>query len=300
MKKPANRSREFRRSLFEQLVYYLMLMRMHQPIGIWLLLWPTLWALWIASDGQPDEEIFIVMVLGTVLMRAAGCVINDFADRKIDKYVARTRSRPLAAGLVTPTEALVLFAGLLIIALGVVLRLNWLAIQFALFGAVVTIAYPFMKRFFAAPQFVLGIAFSWGVPMAFAAQSGGVPRIGWLIFLAAVVWVFIYDTQYAMVDREDDLRIGVKSTAVLLGAMDKTFLWAMQILFFATMLMIGRDSELGTWFYGGLCAAGLCALYQQWLVYYRNADECLKAFQNNAWLGGYVFAGLLLDTIFNR
>ena len=226
---------------------YLRLMRLDKPIGIWLLMWPTLWALWIAGDGRPHEGVFLAMIVGTIVARSAGCVINDYADRNIDGRVARTANRPLATGEVAPEEALVLFGGLMLIALGIVSTLNALTIVFACFGAAITIAYPFAKRYISAPQFVLGVAFAWGVPMAFAAQLEAVPRVGWLLFLASVIWVVIYDTEYAMVDRDDDLEIGVKSTAIMLGEMDRAFIGAMQVLFFVTLLLVGRQVELGVW-----------------------------------------------------
>ena len=199
---------------------YARLMRLDRPIGIWLLLWPTLWALWIASEGRPQQHIFLIFVLGVVVMRSAGCVINDFADRRIDPKVERTKDRPLATGEVKPGEALILFAGLLLIALGLVLTLNRFTQLLAVAGAALAVLYPFAKRFFAAPQFILGLAFGWGVPMAFAAETGAVPQLGWLMFVAAIIWATIYDTEYAMVDREYDLKLGVRSTAILFGDAD--------------------------------------------------------------------------------
>jgi 4-hydroxybenzoate polyprenyltransferase len=277
---------------------YVRLTRLNQPVGIWLLLWPTLWALWIAGDGRPVESVFIALVAGTVVVRSAGCVINDFADRKIDGLVRRTAGRPLATGEVAPAEALLLFLGLMFIALGIVVTLNRLTVLFACAGAAITIIYPFTKRFFAAPQFVLGIAFAWGVPMAFAAQLEAVPRVGWLLFLAAIVWGVIYDTQYAMVDREDDLRIGVKSTAIMAGEMDRAFVGALQILMIATLFLIGQRAELGAWYYSGLVLAGLLFVYQQYLIRKRDRADCLRAFNNNVWFGAIVFFSLLLDYIF--
>jgi 4-hydroxybenzoate polyprenyltransferase len=277
---------------------YFRLMRLDKPIGIWLLLWPTLWALWIAGNGHPQPGVFLAMVVGTIVTRSAGCVINDYADRNFDGHVARTAQRPLVTGEVAPAEALVLFGGLMLIALGIVSTLNALTIVFACFGAAVTIAYPFAKRFISAPQFVLGVAFAWGVPMAFAAQLESVPRVGWLLFIAAVVWVVVYDTEYAMVDREDDLAIGVKSTAIMLGEMDRTFIGAMQALLFVTLILVGRQAELGVWYYGGLALAALLALYQQHLIRTRDRDRCFRAFLNNAWFGGCIFAGTLLDYVF--
>jgi len=274
------------------------LMRLHRPIGIWLLLWPSLWALWIAGDGVPDPKIFVVFVLGTIVMRSAGCIINDFADRNIDPHVRRTADRPLATGDIAPGEALILFAGLMLVALGLVMTLNRLTVLLAVAGAAVAVVYPFTKRWFSAPQFVLGIAFAWGVPMAYAAELGTVPRIGWLLFVAAIVWVLIYDTEYAMADREDDLRIGVNSTAVLLGDMDRTAIAGLQALFLVTLVLVGRNAELGAWYYGGLGIAFALSLYQQFLMRDREPAACLRAFLNNAWLGGFVFAGIVLDYLF--
>ncbi|HEX7081194.1 MAG TPA: 4-hydroxybenzoate octaprenyltransferase [Gammaproteobacteria bacterium] len=275
-------------------------MRLHRPIGIWLLLWPTLWALWLAGAGRPDEKVFIVLVLGTIVTRSAGCIINDLADRKIDPHVRRTADRPLATGEVAPAEALILFVGLMLVALGLVLTLNQLTLWLAVAGAVLAVLYPFAKRVLATPQFVLGLAFAWGVPMAYAAQLGSVPRLGWLLFVASISWVVIYDTQYAMVDREDDLRIGVNSTAILFGDMDRAFIAGLQALFFASMLLVGRSAELGPWYYGGLGLAALLALYQLYLIRHREPEGCFRAFLNNAWLGGCVFLGILLDYVFVR
>jgi 4-hydroxybenzoate polyprenyltransferase len=277
---------------------YARLMRLHRPIGIWLLLWPTLWALWIASEGRPDQTIFIVLVLGTIVTRAAGCVINDFADRNIDGRVERTADRPLASGEVTSGEALLLFVALRLIALGLVRTLNRLALLLAVGGALVMILYPFTKRFFAAPQFVLGVAFAWGVPMAFAAQIGTVPRLAWLLFVAALVWVVVYDTLYAMADRDDDLEIGVRSTAILFGDLDRVFVAGLALLFLGTLVLVGRNAELGTWYYGGLAAAAAFAFYEQVLIRNRDPALALRAFLNNAWLGGAVFAGIALDYLF--
>ena len=277
---------------------YWRLMRLHRPIGIWLLLWPTLWALWIASAGRPDAKVFLILVLGTVVVRSAGCVINDFADRKIDPHVARTADRPLATGEVAPVEALLLFGALMLIGLGLVLNLNRLTVTFALAGAFLTVLYPFTKRFLSTPQFVLGIAFSWGVPMAFAATASDVPRVGWLLFLATVIWVVAYDTQYAMTDRPDDIKIGVRSTAILFGDLDRVFVAGLQALFLASLVLVGHSADLGPWYYGGLGAASLCCLYQAYLIKERDIVQSFRAFLNNAWLGGAIFAGILLDYTF--
>jgi 4-hydroxybenzoate polyprenyltransferase len=285
-------------ALLQHYSRYWRLMRLHRPIGIWLLLWPTLWALWIASAGQPNQKVFLIFVLGTIIVRSAGCVINDFADRKIDPHVTRTADRPLATGEVAPIEALLLFAALMLIGLGLVLSLNALTVAFAVAGAGVTILYPFTKRFLSTPQFVLGVAFSWGVPMAFAATMDGVPRVGWLLFLATVIWVVVYDTQYAITDRPDDLKLGVRSTAILFGDMDRVFIAGLQALFLASLVLVGRSAELGAWYYGGLGAAAVFCLYQAFLIKDRDLVQSFRAFLNNAWLGGAVFAGILLDYTF--
>ncbi|HEY8518669.1 MAG TPA: 4-hydroxybenzoate octaprenyltransferase [Gammaproteobacteria bacterium] len=306
---PHARARARRRPLAQQVAHeaallvhhygrYARLMRLHQPIGIWLLLWPTLWALWIASAGAPSQHVFVILVLGTIIVRSAGCVINDFADRDIDPHVRRTAARPLASGEVGPSEALVLFAGLMLIAFGLVLTLNALTVLLALAAAVLAVCYPFAKRVFSAPQFVLGLAFSWGVPMAFAAQTGQVPRLGWLLFLTAVIWVVVYDTEYAMADREDDLKIGVNSTAVLLGDMDRAAIAGLHALLAVSLVLVGRTAELGPWYYAGVAAAACLALYQLGLIWSREPQRCFRAFLNNAWYGAAVFAGIALDFVF--
>lgn len=277
---------------------YWRLMRLHRPIGIWLLLWPTLWALWIASAGHPDATVFTILVLGTIVVRSAGCVINDFVDRKIDPHVARTADRPLATGEVAPAEAVLLFGALMLIALGLVLNLNRLTLTFAAAGAFLTIVYPFTKRFLSTPQFVLGVAFSWGVPMAFAATSGDVPRVGWLLFLATVIWVVVYDTQYAMTDRPDDIKIGVRSTAILFGDLDRAFVAGLQALLLASLVLVGRSAGMGQWYYGGLAAGAVFCLYQSYLIKERDIVQSFRAFLNNAWLGAAIFAGILLDYTF--
>ncbi|MEE8093010.1 MAG: 4-hydroxybenzoate octaprenyltransferase [Gammaproteobacteria bacterium] len=273
---------------------YARLARLDRPIGIWLLLWPTLWALWIAADGTPDISILFVFVLGTIVLRSAGCIINDYADRHIDPHVKRTRNRPLATGEVSVNEALIVFAALMLIGLGLVLTLNRLTQLLAVVGAVVTVVYPFMKRFIATPQFVLGIAFSWGVPMAFAAQLGYVPREGWLLFVVTMIWVVVYDTEYAMVDRDDDLKVGVQSTAVLFGDLDRVFIGGLQLMFLAGLFLVGQNAELGDWFLAGLIPAGVLMAYQQYLIKDRDPQRSLAAFLNNAWAGGCVFAGIVL------
>ena len=278
-----------------RLLDYARLMRLDRPIGIWLLLWPTLWALWLAAAGLPDLPILVVFVLGVVVMRSAGCVINDFADRRIDPHVARTRERPLAAGRVSSREALALFGLLMAIALVLVLFLNRLAILLALGGAVLATLYPFTKRYTHLPQVVLGAAFAWAVPMAFAAQAGEVPRLAWLLFTATLLWTTAYDTMYAMVDREDDLRIGVRSTAILFGDMDRLAIAILQGLVLFAMVLVGDAAGLGPWYHLGLLGAAALAGYEQFLIRGREPSACFRAFLNNHWFGAAIFAGLALD-----
>lgn len=279
---------------------YARLMRLDRPVGIWLLLWPTLWALWIAGDGQPQPTVFLVIVAGVVVMRSAGCVINDYADRDLDPHVARTRDRPLAAGQVTPQEALVLFVALSLVAIALALQLNRLAQGLAVIGGLLTVAYPFMKRFLAAPQLVLGAAFGWSVPMAFAAQSGSVPRIGWLLWLTVVVWALIYDTIYAMADRADDLRIGVKSTAILFGSADVFIVSLLMIVLVLALALAGRMAELGPWYFGGLLAASALLLHERRLIADRDPARCFQAFLHCHRFGVVVFAGIVLDYTFRH
>jgi len=285
--------------IVSQLRNYAKLMRLDKPIGIWLLLWPTLWALWLAGEGAPDQGLFIVFVIGVVVMRSAGCVLNDFVDRKIDPYVERTRMRPLATGAVTPLEALTLFTSLGLFAVGLATMLNEPARLLAIIAAVLTVAYPFIKRYVSIPQFVLGAAFGWAVPMAFAAQTGETPELAWLVFGTALIWAVIYDTFYAMVDREDDRKIGVKSTALLFGDMDLFVIAGMQVLMLIALVLIGHRAGLGPWYYASVAiAAGLMA-WHQWLARDRQPAGCFAAFLNNHVIGMVVFIGIVLHYIFN-
>jgi len=271
---------------------FVLLMRLDRPIGIFLLLWPTLWALWLAGQGHPRLSVVAVFVSGVVLMRSAGCVINDYADRDVDPHVARTRQRPVAAGRVTTREALVLFVVLCLAAFALVLLMNRLTVMMSFGGVMLAAVYPFMKRYTYLPQVVLGMAFGWAVPMAFAAQTGAVPPVAWLLFIATVLWATAYDTIYAMVDRPDDLRIGVKSTAILFGEADRQLIALIQGLFFAAMIMVGRQFALGAFYYVGLGAAVVSAAYQQYLMRRRDPPGCFKAFLNNNWFGLAIFAGI--------
>lgn len=273
---------------------YARLMRLDKPIGIYLLLWPTLWALWIAGKGKPDLPVVGVFILGVVLMRSAGCVINDYADRNIDPHVARTCNRPIACGKVTPREALILFAVLCMLAFVLVLFMNTLTIYLSFVAVALAALYPFMKRHTHLPQVVLGAAFGWAVPMAFAAQTGEVPRVAWLLFVATVLWTTAYDTIYGMVDREDDLKVGVKSTAILFGDSDRLLIGILQVLALGALALVGQAASLGGYFYFGLALAAGLALYQQYLIREREPKACFRAFLDNNWFGAAVFSGIVL------
>jgi 4-hydroxybenzoate polyprenyltransferase len=272
--------------------------RLHRPIGVWLLLWPVLWAIWIASDAHPDPKVLVVFVLGTVAMRSAGCVINDLADRDFDPFVKRTRDRPIASRRIAPPEALVWFLVLIGCALALVLQLDEKTVRMSVVGAALAVSYPFFKRFFSMPQFILGVAFAWGVPMAYVAQAGAVTRVGWIIFIIAVIWALIYDTIYAMVDRDDDLKIGVRSTAIVFGDMDKILIGFLQCVMLYALYLAGESMQFGYWYNVGVAGAAVFFAYQQWLIRNRVAAACFQAFQNNQYVGLSVFIGILLEYAF--
>lgn len=282
----------------QKLLYYIQLVRLNRPIGIYLLLWPTLWALWFAAEGLPDLQILFIFIAGVVLMRSAGCAINDYADREFDPHVSRTKLRPLAAGLITPKEALAVFISLSLIAFLLALRLNALTLVLSIVALFLAITYPFMKRFHHLPQVHLGAAFSWAIPMAFTAITGEFPSlIAWLLFMAAVLWTTAYDTMYAMCDREDDLKIGVKSSAILFGQHDRLIVGILQALTLILLGIVGVLANRGLWYWLGLGIAVGFALYQQWLIRKREPMPSLQAFLNNHWLGMAIFIGLALDYI---
>jgi 4-hydroxybenzoate polyprenyltransferase len=290
-------ARQFQQASLPRLPDFLVLARLDRPIGIYLLLWPTLWALWIAAEGWPGYHLFFVFCIGVVLMRSAGCVFNDFADREFDGHVQRTQTRPLPRQLVKPVEAVVYCAALCCFAFGLVLTTNALTILLS-FGAVfVALCYPFMKRYTYMPQVILGVAFAWGIPMAFAAVTNNVPPDAWLLFTATVVWTVAYDTEYAMVDRDDDIKLGLKSTAILFGELDRLMVGILQMLFIAMLILLDRRLSLGIYYYLGIAIGSGLLVYQQYLIRERRRDACFKAFLSNHWAGAAIFAGILLGYV---
>lgn len=273
---------------------YIKLMRLDRPIGILLLLWPTLGALWIAAEGLPDPTVLIVFILGVIIMRSAGCAINDFADRHVDGMVWRTQERPLATGELEAKDAVILFAVLALIAFFLVSLLNTMTIWMSLIGVFLAASYPFMKRYTHLPQLYLGVAFGWAIPMAFAAQTETVPVIAWLLFLANIIWTTVYDTFYAMADRDDDLLAGIKSTAVLFGEDDLTIQAVLQASYLVVMILIGQQLQMSWIYYLALIVAAGLFVYQLYLSRHRDAKACLRAFLNNNWLGGSLFVGIVL------
>lgn len=276
---------------------YYRLIRLHKPIGIFLLMWPALWALWLAGEGRPPWPVALIFVAGVVLMRSAGCAINDFADRKLDGHVARTNTRPLAQGLISPLEAVAVFVLLSLAAFALVLLLNWQTIAMSVVAVTLAMIYPFMKRFTHVPQLFLGAAFGWAVPMAFTAIQESVPLYAWVLFVATVIWALIYDTEYAMVDREDDLKIGIKSTAILFGHWDRLIVALLQVLMLLLLIRVGFQAGLGAAYFAGLAVAAALFGYQQWLIRNREPARCFEAFLNNHYFGMAVFLGLVLDSL---
>ncbi|PMR80639.1 4-hydroxybenzoate octaprenyltransferase [Halomonas urumqiensis] len=274
---------------------FLQLMRLDRPIGTWLLMWPTLWALWVAAEGIPGRNVLLIFVAGVYVMRAAGCVVNDYADRHFDGHVKRTRNRPLATGRISEGEAQALFLMLVMAAFVLVCFTNLFTVMLSLVGVVLAFIYPFMKRYTHLPQLFLGAAFSWAIPMAFGAVLGHVPFEAWLLFTANVAWTVAYDTEYAMVDRDDDLKIGIKSTAVLFGQADRLMIGLLQVLTLALLSWAGLRLALGGYFWLGLAAMAATFVHQQALIRKRDRDRCFQAFLNNHWSGLVVFAGLALS-----
>ncbi len=272
---------------------YLRLMRFHRPIGIGLLLWPTLWALWIAGHGHPHPSIVVIFIAGVILMRAAGCIINDYADKDFDGKVSRTSDRPLATGVIKPREALILFGTLVVIAFGLVLMLNRMTQMLSVVALLLAMIYPFTKRYTHWPQMVLGLAFNWSIPMAFAAEKNALPAVLWLLLAGAMLWTLAYDTLYAMVDREEDKLIGIKSTAILFGQYDAFIIGIVQL---AMLVIVGQVASLAYPFYIGLFMAAVCFLYQQYLIRDRSEKHYFQAFLNNNWVGLMIFLGLVFSS----
>ena len=274
---------------------YFRLMRFDKPIGIYLLLWPTLWGLFLAKRGFPDIDLLIIFTLGVILMRSAGCVINDFADRKIDKFVMRTKDRPLTSGEVSEKGALILFSFLILMSFGLVLMTNFLTVQLSIAAVFLATLYPFVKRWSNLPQFVLGSAFAMSIPMAFSATLGFVPSNAWWIFLASILWTIVYDTIYAMSDRDDDIKIGVKSTAILFGKYDRLIIGLFQVLFTATLFVIADSFQLGLFFKISIFLSVLIMIYHQYLIKDREKSTCFKVFLNNHIIGAILLIGVIID-----
>ena len=282
-------------TITQRLLFYLQLTRLNRPIGILLLLWPTLWGVWIAGGGHPAWHIVLIFVLGTVLMRSAGCVINDYADRDFDRHVQRTRQRPITSGRIPPREALWLAAALALLAFLLILPLNGLTLLLSIPALFLAASYPFTKRFFALPQAYLGIAFGFGIPMAFAAQQGSVPLVAWMLLVANVFWAIAYDTEYAMVDKEDDIPLGIHSSALLFGKYDVAAVMLCYMMALILLVVAGQITGMGWLYFLGLLTAGGIALYHYSLIKHRQRENCFRAFLHNNWFGLAVFAGIALD-----
>lgn len=281
--------------MHEKIKHFCVLMRWNKPIGFLLLLWPTLWALWLAARGNPPWSILFIFIMGVILMRSAGCIINDIADRKWDAHVVRTKERPLAAKKLSVKEALYLFFLLITLAFLLILFLNWLSILLAIIGLLLAIVYPYLKRVTHLPQVGLGFAFSWGIPMAFAAVLGFIPPQAWLLFIAAALWPIIYDTYYAMTDKADDVMVGIKSTAILFDKHIILFIGLLQTGFILLMALVGMLFYLGFYYYFSLLIVSLFFFYQEWLIKDKKPEDCFKAFLNNNWVGFIIFLGIFLD-----
>jgi 4-hydroxybenzoate polyprenyltransferase len=285
--------------LSEKLLQYAYLIRLHKPIGTVLLLWPTLWALWFASDGHPPIEHILIFSFGTLLMRSAGCAVNDYADREFDRHVKRTEHRPLTSGKISGKETLLVAGTLALIAFLLVLRLNYLTILLSFYALFIAVLYPYTKRFFSIPQAILGIAFGFGIPMAYAAELNDVPWQAWLLLLGNIFWAIAYDTAYAMVDRDDDIRIGIKTSAISFGEWEVTAIVICYVCFLGIMAYVGHLKNLNFWFWFGWLGAIACAIYHYFLVQTRDRMKCFAAFNHNNWLGAILFAGVFLSYYFN-
>jgi len=280
---------------YDKFKQYLLLIRLNRPIGIFLLLWPTLWGLWIASEGFPNTKILVVFLFGVFLMRSAGCILNDIIDKDFDKFVARTQNRPLASDKLSSIEAFIVAISLIFIAFLLVLTTNALTVQLSFVAIILAGTYPFLKRHTYLPQFFLGLTFGWSIPMAFAATTNSIPKIAWLLLIANILWAVVYDTIYAMIDREDDLKIGIKSTAILFDDADRFIIGLIQSLVLIALIVIGQQASLNTIYYFSLIIGGCLFLYQLYLIRNRDPKKCMQAFLNNNWFGLVVFIGLFIN-----
>ena len=280
---------------YDKFKQYLLLIRLNRPIGIFLLLWPTLWGLWIASEGFPNTKILVVFLFGIFLMRSAGCILNDIIDKDFDKFVSRTQNRPLASDKLSSIEAFIVAISLIFIAFLLVLTTNTLTVQLSFIAIILAGTYPFLKRHTYLPQFFLGLTFGWSIPMAFAATTNSIPKIAWLLLIANILWAVVYDTIYAMIDREDDLKIGIKSTAILFDDADRFIIGLIQSLVLIALIVIGQQASLNTIYYFSLIIGGGLFLYQSYLIRNRDPKKCMQAFLNNNWFGLVVFIGLFIN-----
>ncbi len=280
---------------YDKFKQYLLLIRLNRPIGIFLLLWPTLWGLWIASEGFPNTKILVVFLFGVFLIRSAGCILNDIIDKDFDKFVARTQNRPLASDKLSSIEAFIVAISLIFIAFLLVLTTNTLTVQLSFVAVILAGTYPFLKRHTYLPQFFLGLTFGWSIPMAFAATTNSIPKIAWLLLIANILWAVVYDTIYAMIDREDDLKIGIKSTAILFDDADIFIIGLIQSLVLIALIVIGQQASLNTIYYFSLIIGGCLFLYQLYLIRNRDQKKCMQAFLNNNWFGLVIFIGLFIN-----
>ena len=280
---------------YEKLKYYLILMRLNRPIGIFLLLWPTLWALWLASGGFPNKKILVVFLFGVFFMRSAGCILNDIVDKDFDKFVSRTKNRPLASNKLSSIEAFIFASGLIIVSFLLVLTTNALTVQLSCVAVILAGIYPFLKRYTYLPQIFLGLVFGWSIPMSFAATTNSIPQIAWLLLIANILWVVVYDTIYAMIDREDDLKIGIKSTAILFDDADRFIIGIIQVLVLVALIIVGKQASLNIIYYFSIIFGGCLFLYQSYLIKDREPKKCMQAFLNNNWFGLVLFIGLFIN-----
>ena len=283
------------KSKYENIKNYLVLIRLNKPIGIFLLLWPTLWALWLASEGSPNHKILIVFLFGVFLMRSAGCILNDIADKDFDKFVARTKKRPLASNKLSSIEAFIFAFALILCAFLLVLTTNALTIKLSFIAVLLAGIYPFLKRYTYLPQFFLGLTFGWSIPMAFAATLNSIPQIAWLLLIVNILWTVVYDTIYAMIDREDDLKIGIKSTAILFDDADRFIIGIIQTLVLIALIIVGKQASLNFYYYLSIIVGCLLFIYQSYLIKDRKPEKCMQAFMNNNWFGLVIFIGLFLN-----